>query len=234
MALILNIETATEVCSVALALDGKTIAVKEEKAGQSHARLLTGFIASCMEEAGFRLEDLHAVAVSKGPGSFTGLRIGVASAKGLCYGLDKPLIAVNTLQSMASNYLLNNPPAPGAWLCPMIDARRMEVYTAFFNERLNFERETAAEIIQPGTFQDILEKRPVIFFGDGMAKTRQIFEIHPNALLNDGFSPSAAGMTGFSEESYNKSIFEVIAYFEPFYLKDFFSPGQPSGPVIRP
>lgn len=233
MALILNIETATDVCSVALALDGKIIAIREESSGQSHARLLTTFISECMKEAGFQLSDLSAVAVSKGPGSFTGLRIGVATAKGLCYALDKPLLSVNTLQSMASNYLIHNKADAGTWLCPMIDARRMEVYTAFFNADLEFEKETTAEVIEPGSFQDILSRHRVVFFGDGMEKTRQIFENQTNAIFDKDTLPSAAGMPRFSEESYKNGKFEVTAYFEPFYLKDFFTGGQPSGASLR-
>ena len=233
MALILNIETATDVCSVALALDGKIVAIREELSGQSHARLLTTFISECMKEAGFQLNDLNAVAVSKGPGSFTGLRIGVASAKGLCYALDKPLLSVNTLQSMASNFLLHNKVESDTWLCPMIDARRMEVYTAFFNTDLEFEKDTVAEVIEPGSFQEILNQHRVFFFGDGMEKTRQIFENHPNAIFNAVVQPSSAGMIQFSEESYKNGLFEVVAYFEPYYLKDFFTGGQPSVPSLR-
>jgi len=234
MALILNIETATDVCSVALALDGKVVAFREEQSGQSHARLLTTFISDCVKEAGFQLNDLHAISVSKGPGSFTGLRIGVASAKGLCYALDKPLLSVNTLQSMASNFLKQNKVESGIWLCPMIDARRMEVYTAFFNENLGFERETAAEVIEPGIFHEILDKHPVVFFGDGMTKTRHIFENHANATFNPAVLPSAFGMVQFSEESYKNELFEKVAYFEPYYLKDFFTGRQPILPGQRP
>ena len=233
MALILNIETATDVCSVALALDGKTISLREEVSGQSHARLLTTFISECTREAGVQIGDLDAVAVSKGPGSFTGLRIGVASAKGLCYALDKPLLSVNTLQSMVYNYLLTHTVTFGTWLCPMIDARRMEVYTAFFNEKCGFERETAAEIIEHGSFHEILEKHPVIFFGDGMEKTRQIFENQSNASFAKDIKPSARGMVHFSEESYKNANFEVVAYFEPFYLKDFYTGRQPINPASR-
>jgi len=227
MALILNIETATDVCSVVVALDGKILAIREESSGQSHAKLLTTFISECIKEAGFELADFHAVAVSKGPGSYTGLRIGVASAKGICYALNKPLISVNTLQSLACNFLRINKITPGSWLCPMIDARRMEVYTAFFNEDLNFEKETSAEIIGPGSFHEILKSHKVNFFGDGMEKTRQIFVNDTNAHFFSDIIPSAAGMIPFSEESYKKAIFEQTAYFEPYYLKDFFTGKQP-------
>ncbi|MDQ3050168.1 MAG: tRNA (adenosine(37)-N6)-threonylcarbamoyltransferase complex dimerization subunit type 1 TsaB [Bacteroidota bacterium] len=233
MALILNIETATGVCSVAVALDGKMVASRQENSGQSHAKLLTTFIKECIHDAGFALKDLDAVAVSKGPGSFTGLRIGVASAKGLCYALDKPLISVNTLQSMATYFLANTTVATGSWLCPMIDARRMEVYTAFFNNLGEFEVPTAAEIIEAGSFTTILEDHLVNFFGDGTEKVKHLFENQPNAVFHPDFLPSASGMILFSEKSYKMKEFEVAAYFEPFYLKDFFNPRQPNSGVNR-
>ena len=234
MALILNIETATQVCSVALSRDGKELVSREDHSGQSHARLLTTFISDCLQESGYQLHDLDALAVSKGPGSFTGLRIGVASVKGICYALDKPLIAVNTLQSMTSNFLMKESLPSGTWLCPMIDARRMEVYTAFFNQETGFERPTSAEVIEPGIFGEILDKHPVVFFGDGMPKIRHIFENHPNATFNSAILPSASGMIRFSEDSYKNGLFEDVAYFEPFYLKDFFTGRQPSKAEPRP
>jgi len=228
MALILNIETATQVCSVAISLEGKELFSKEDQSGQSHARLLTTFISDCLHETGYQLHDVDALAVSKGPGSFTGLRIGVATAKGICYALGKPLISVNTLQSMASNFLLKESLSPGTWLCPMIDARRMEVYTAFFNQESGFERPTSAEVIVPGIFQEILDLHPVVFFGDGMPKVRHIFENQTNVSFKDAIFPSASGMIRFSEDSYKNGLFEEVAYFEPFYLKDFFTGRQPS------
>ena len=227
MGLIINIETATDVCSVVLANDGKTLGKLEEKSGQSHARLLTTFISGCMSQAGLQLSDLDAVAVSKGPGSYTGLRIGVSVAKGLCYGLEIPLISVNTLQSMASCLLSMKQISPGTWLGPMIDARRMEVYTAFLNENLEFEKPTSAEIIEPGIFEELLNHHPVIFFGDGMAKTRKYFENHINASFYPEFQPSASGMVQFSEIAYKNNDFEDVAYFEPFYLKNFYTHRQP-------
>ncbi len=233
MALILNIETATGVCSVAVALNGEVIASRHDNSGQSHAKLLTTFIEECIHDAGSTLKNLDAIAVSKGPGSFTGLRIGVASAKGLCYALDKPLISVNTLQSMASHFLATSKIDESLWLCPMIDARRMEVYTAFFNSSGEFEIPTTAEIIEEGTFGTILKNHSVNFFGDGTEKVRHLFENEPNAIFHPDFFPSASGMVPFSEKSYNMNEFEVTAYFEPFYLKDFFSPGQPNPPVKR-
>lgn len=231
MALILNIETATPTCSVVLALNGNKIAIREDFSGQSHARLLTTFVDECLNEAGYELNDLQAIAVSKGPGSFTGLRIGVASAKGFCYGLNIPLIGVNTLQSMASYFLLQHEVVEETWLCPMIDARRMEVYTAFFDVHSDFKIDTSAKIIVPGIFDSMLGSRKVIFFGDGMEKTRQILDNHLNASFYNGIFSSASGMISFSEKSYKNGQFEDVAYFEPYYLKDFFTVRQPVKPA---
>jgi tRNA threonylcarbamoyladenosine biosynthesis protein TsaB len=227
MALILNIESATNVCSVALALDGKMIALREEKEGRSHALLLTTFIAQCLEIAGCKLPDIDAVAVSKGPGSFTGLRIGVASAKGLCFALNKPLLAVNTLQAMAATFMLKHSETENILLCPMIDARRMEVYSALLDSDLSFKKETCAEILTPDSYKNILNRQKIAFFGDGMTKMRALLEDATNAVFDDTILPSALGMLEFSEKSYQLHAFEDIAYFEPFYLKDFFHPGQP-------
>jgi tRNA threonylcarbamoyladenosine biosynthesis protein TsaB len=227
LALILNIETATSACSVALAREGEIIALQENNEGQSHARVLTTLIANCFSQTEFSLSDLNAVAVSKGPGSYTGLRIGVSTAKGLCYALAIPLISVNTLQSMASVVKTTEKIPETSLLCPMIDARRMEVYTAFFEQDFSFYRETAAVIIEPESFVDILQNRQVVFFGDGMKKLKQLINHQTKALFVELFEPSASGMVLFSEKSYNSNIFESTAYFEPFYLKDFYSTRQP-------
>jgi tRNA threonylcarbamoyladenosine biosynthesis protein TsaB len=227
MALILNIETATDICSVALARDGKLLALREEKEHRSHALLLTSFISQCVEEARLKLENLDAIAVSKGPGSFTGLRIGVATAKGLCYSLDKPLIGINTLQSMAANYMLTYPATNEMLLCPMIDARRMEVYTAIMHTDLTFKKDTAAEILTPLSFKTILDRQKIAFFGDGMIKAKSLFQDATNAIFNNEILPSALGMVEIAEKSYVNGNFESTAYFEPYYLKDFFHPGQP-------
>jgi tRNA threonylcarbamoyladenosine biosynthesis protein TsaB len=226
MGLILNIETATDVCSVALSGNGSLLSLREDVSGQSHSRLLTTLIMECLEMANHSLQSLDAISVSKGPGSYTGLRIGVATAKGLCYGLNKPLLSVNTLQSMAFKYKAAHSVQENTWLCPMIDARRMEVYSAFFNRECLFEKPTAATVITPGIFDEILDMHPVIFFGDGMLKSREILENHKNAIFQENFRPSATGMIPFSEAIFNSSGFEDLAGFEPFYLKDFFTPRQ--------
>ena len=227
MALILNIETATDLCSVALSENGKLLLLKEDASGQSHSRLLTTLIRECISEAGRTLNAIDAISVSKGPGSYTGLRIGVATAKGLCYGLEKPLLSVNTLQSMAYRYLKKHHLAEQTWLCPMIDARRMEVYAAFFNASGDFEKPTSAVVITPGIFDEILNKNPVIFYGDGMQKTMEVLKSHRNAVFDADFMASASGMIQLSEESYISGQFENLSEFEPFYLKNFFTPGQP-------
>jgi tRNA threonylcarbamoyladenosine biosynthesis protein TsaB len=228
MGLILNLETATSVCSVALAKDGHVIAFEEDHSEQSHARLVQQLIDNCLKSTNLSVNQLEAVAVSMGPGSFTGLRIGVASAKGLCYALDIPLLAVNTLQAMAENYLLKTGVQNDCFLCPMIDARRMEVYSAFFDNDAQFTGEVSAVILEDGIFDHQLNQKPVFFFGDGMEKSRKVLENHPNAKFNSKNFSSALGMVRFSENSYKTGRFESLAYFEPFYLKDFFTSRQPN------
>lgn len=225
MALILQIETATEVCSVALADEKGVMDVRENKEGKSHAALLTQFMDEILKANQISSQQLNAVAVSSGPGSYTGLRIGVSAAKGLCYGAKIPLIAVSTLQSMALGFLqrvaeksMQNDQQ--TWYCPMIDARRLEVYTAFFDSNASPESEISAQIIDENSFQEILSERKVIFFGNGSAKCKDIIR-HPNAVFHDGFTPSATDMTKLANDLYTKNQFENVAYFEPFYLKDF-------------
>jgi tRNA threonylcarbamoyladenosine biosynthesis protein TsaB len=223
MALILNLETATTACSVSLGRDGTLLALKELNGEYTHAENLTVFIADVMKQAGLQLHDLDAVAVSKGPGSYTGLRIGVSSAKGLCYSLGKPLIAINTLYSMMSGIihlpssLIHFP----ALLCPMLDARRMEVYCAVYDSEGNEIRPTAAEIIDEHSFAELLREQPVYFFGDGAAKCKAALSHSKNAFFIDDIYPSAKDMITLSEKAFRNAQFEDVAYFEPFYLKDF-------------
>lgn len=234
MALILNIETATEVCSVVLASDGNVIAIQEETEGRNHALLLTTFIENCLKQTGVTFADLDAIAVSKGPGSFTGLRIGVSTAKGLCYALDKPLISVNSLQSMAAVVIGNGHQKQVDLLCPMIDARRMEVYTALFDTKGEFVTETSAQIIDNKAFESYLDSKNILFFGDGMKKCKNLLNSSENAIFLEENTNSAVGMVRFSEKSYINGQFESTAYFEPFYLKDFFVARQPEPPKFRP
>jgi len=227
MALILNIETSTQVCSVSASENGKIIGYRELNDEKSHAKYLTVFIDELLKELNLQLDAFHAIAVSKGPGSYTGLRIGVSTAKGLCYAKNLPLISVNTLQSMAfglaqkiKSGALNIPDFEQSILVPMIDARRMEVYSAFFNSEGKSIREVKAEIIDENTYQDILSSQPMIFFGNGSEKLTKTVQ-HKNAYFLPGFRTSSIDMAELSERFYEQRKFEDVAYFEPFYLKDF-------------
>ena len=237
MGLILCLETATEVCSVALALNGNIVKIKESSSPNEHSSLLTVFIEEIIASGGYALSNLDAVAVSMGPGSYTGIRIGVATAKGLCYSLEKPLIAISTLQSMAlgmKNHAsagretqtgLSEPP-PIGFFCPLIDARRMEVYTAVYDTKMNPVKEAAAEIIQDTSFDDFLIHRRMVFAGSGAEKCKPLLEHRKNAFFIDNFTASAKFMAALAEDKWNRDQFENIAYFEPFYLKDFIA-GKP-------
>ncbi|MDQ0638785.1 tRNA threonylcarbamoyladenosine biosynthesis protein TsaB [Pedobacter sp. W3I1] len=219
MAKILQIETATAVCSVALSINGKTFSFKEEQGQNLHAANLTLFIDEVLKSAGLSYQELDAIAVSKGPGSYTGLRIGVSTAKGLCYALDKPLIAIETLEMMAAGYLIENPDYAGL-ICPMIDARRMEVYTSIFDRSLNVITPTEAKIIDETSFTDYLTQQTVTFLGDGAAKCAEVLT-HQNAKFDATNFNAATYMSRLANDAFNKSNFEDVAYFEPFYLKDF-------------
>ncbi len=223
MALILNIETATTVCSVSLAKDGKLLSLKEQNGDYSHAENLTLFIEDVCKQANIKLSQIDAVAVSKGPGSYTGLRIGVSTAKGLCFSLDKPLISISTLLSItqsivqSSKFKIEN----SDLFCPMLDARRMEVYCAMYDFQGNVVKETAAEIIDENSFADILKTKKIVFFGDGSEKCKETFSKTSNAVFLDDVVPSAKDMVALSENAFNSNHFEDVAYFEPYYLKDF-------------
>ena len=213
---ILNIETATKNCSVSIANDGNVVALKElNSEGYSHAEKLHEFIKEVIIEANIELSDLNAVAVSKGPGSYTGLRIGVSAAKGLCFALDIPLISINTLQSLATSISI-----PEGYIIPLLDARRMEVYSSVYNDKHEDCREVLAEIITENSFENYLEKNKVYFLGDGGEKCKTMI-LHPNAAFIDNKLPSANDMGMLSFDKYKKNDTEDVAYFEPFYLKDF-------------
>jgi tRNA threonylcarbamoyladenosine biosynthesis protein TsaB len=215
MALILNIETATKNCSVALSKDGRTLAIREiSEQNFSHAEKLHVFIEELFAESHLKLQDLSAIAVSQGPGSYTGLRIGVSAAKGLCYALSIPLIAIDTLEILARKINISN-----GTILPMIDARRLEVYSAFFDKNYAKIRETKAEIIDKNSFQETSEILHLI--GDGAMKFKEIltdekFKYYPEIQF-----PSAADMSLISFQKFQIKQFEDVAYFEPFYLKDF-------------
>jgi tRNA threonylcarbamoyladenosine biosynthesis protein TsaB len=232
MPIILYIETATQVCSVALSTDGEIVQIRETRDKNSHSTTITVFIDEIMKAAGMAFSALDAVAVSKGPGSYTGLRIGVSTAKGICYAIDKPLIAVGTLQSMAAgaingmeSRLVGTPSLP-ILLCPMIDARRMEVYNGLYDIDLKPASDIRAEIITESSFAKELLQHQVWFFGDGADKCKPVLGNHPNARFIDDFQLSASFMINPAEEKYEKKEFEDVVYFEPYYLKDFI-PGIP-------
>jgi tRNA threonylcarbamoyladenosine biosynthesis protein TsaB len=227
MALILNLETSTRICSVALAQDGELLGCKESHEDKSHASLLAVFIKNILDENAKVIPDLDAVAVSKGPGSYTGLRIGVSTAKGLAYASGIPLIGVDTLSSMARGIIFGHHPGNESlpedgnfYLCPMIDARRMEVYTATFHPSGKMIEPISAKIIQKDSFKDMLEQNRMVFFGNGAAKCRNIIQ-HPNAIFLEGMETSAKYMVSLAESAWQQKSFEDVAYFEPFYLKDF-------------
>ena len=200
MTYILNIETATKNCSVSISKEGKTIALKELNDGNySHAEKLHELIGQVVLEAKIALSDLKAIAVSKGPGSYTGLRIGVSAAKGLCFALDIPLISVNTLQSLSLSVYIDK-----GYKIPLLDARRMEVYSQVFNEKTEKIREIYAEIITPESFSELLNAEKVYFFGDGAEKCKEIIT-HKNANFIDGKFPSANEMSAISFEKYIKN-----------------------------
>ena len=221
MSKILHIETAVNVCSIVIADEGKILSVKESYEPRVHASMTAVFIKEAMEESGLSFKELDAIAVSKGPGSYTGLRIGVATAKGLCFTLEKPLIAINTLKAMAASFLINNPSIyKDQLLVPLIDARRMEVYGCVLDQQLNYIEQTKAEVLNMNSFMTSPET-PRIIFGDGAAKTIEIYNQYNNVKIIDDFKHSALGLVNLSCEYYQKGRFEELAYFEPYYLKEF-------------
>ncbi|MGE0561609.1 MAG: tRNA (adenosine(37)-N6)-threonylcarbamoyltransferase complex dimerization subunit type 1 TsaB [Flavobacteriales bacterium] len=221
MSLILGIETATKMCSVAISRNGVLLAMKEVGGEYSHSENLNHFIELVCKEAKIQLNEIDAVAVSKGPGSYTGLRIGVSSAKGLCYGLEKPLIAVDTLKVLTLPVINSNSLEEETLFCPMIDARRMEVYTALYNSKLEMVESISAKIIDEYSFADILEKQKTVFFGDGAEKCKALLSEYKNAVFINDIEPSAKYVNQLALEKLNKQQFEDVAYFEPYYLKEF-------------
>lgn len=222
MALILQIETATSVCSVALSKEGRTVAFKEKNEPNIHASQLTLFIEEVLRLAGVSYADLSAIAVSQGPGSYTGLRIGTSTAKGLCYALDIPLIAISTLKAMAAGFGDSNNTG-ASLLCPMIDARRMEVYMAVFDKDLKTVHSVTAQILVEDTFARYSK---ILLFGDGAEKCRPLYAEKPNVSIISGFENSARYLSALGYEMYVNDDFQDVAYFEPFYLKDFVA-GKP-------
>lgn len=225
MALILCIETGTDVCSVGIARDGRLLSLRESDEGRDHARKVGVFVDELLRETGVAPDELDAVAVGKGPGSYTGLRIGVSFAKGLCYGIRKPLLAVGSLDALAEvareDYeagIVALDDWERAVLCPMVDARRMEVYTRLFDTKGEPLSEVRAEVVDGGSFRSCRTgERPFVIFGNGARKCREVL---PDARFVD-IAPSARGLVRLAQQAFDAGRFEDVAYFEPFYLKDF-------------
>jgi tRNA threonylcarbamoyladenosine biosynthesis protein TsaB len=219
MPLILSIETSTPICSVALHLDNQLLASAYLGTAQSHSSMLTSLIQQVIQNADKELKDIQAIAIAKGPGSYTGLRIGTSTAKGLCYALGVPLLAVNTLEAMA--YQFYQTKWDNVWLCPMLDARRMEVYCAIFDQNMHEIEPTQAKIIDETSFAEYLLNQKIIFFGDGSTKCKQKLQNSTNAFFVDDIVPSAVTIGYLALQLFQRQSFEDLAYFEPFYLKDF-------------
>lgn len=227
MSTILNIETATKVCSVALAKDGELLSSKESNEKEySHSENLSSYIDEVIRAAQLDYNQLDAVSISSGPGSYTGLRIGTSTAKGLCFAMDIPLISVSTLQAMALQVINQHKHEESALFCPMIDARRMEVYAALFDSQNQEVRKIKAEIIDETSYLEYLSKNQVYFFGDGSSKCKEIISGSDNSIFIDDIFPSAKTMISIAEYKYANGLFEDTAYFEPYYLKDFVA-GKP-------
>jgi universal bacterial protein yeaZ len=221
MSCILNIETSTNVCSVAVSENGACIFNKEDREGPNHAVLLGVFVEEALSFIDSHAIPLDAVAVSCGPGSYTGLRIGLSMAKGICYGRDVKLIAIPTLELMCVPLLLNEKVAEdNALLCPMLDARRMEVYAQITNTALQTVKETSADIVEANTYDEYLQNNVVYFFGNGADKCKEVIT-HPNARFIENIVPLAKNMFPLAEKRMAEERFEDVAYFVPFYLKDF-------------
>lgn len=221
MSCILHIETSTNVCSVAVSEDAQVIYEQENRDGHNHATLLGPFVRDALSFADSHAIPVDAVAVSSGPGSYTGLRIGVSEAKGVAYGLNIPLIEVPTLKLMCVPLLLYREDIEDdALLCPMIDARRMEVYAAVYNRALRPVRDVQPDVVTAETYKELLDKHIIYFFGDGSAKCKEVIT-HPNARFIDDIVPLAKHMAPLAEMAHARGEFVDTAYFEPFYLKEF-------------
>ena len=224
MSLILCIETGTDICSVGIARDGELVSLRESAEGRDHAKHVGVFVDELLRETGIAPDELDAVAVGMGPGSYTGLRIGVSFAKGLCYGLQIPLVAIGSLDALAEVAIEDNEAGildVEAWdeslLCPMVDARRMEVYTRLYNAKGEPQSDVKAEIINEESFASVRATKQLVIFGNGAAKCREVLS---DATYID-VAPSARGLARLAEQRLQAGQTEDIAYFEPFYLKDF-------------
>lgn len=218
MAVILSLETSTHVCSVALHDNGKLLAQAETHEPQSHAAQLAIMMDKIISTAGLKPREINAVAITAGPGSYTGLRIGASTAKGLCFALDIPLIAVGSLDLLAFQGSVHN--ADNALLCPMIDARRMEVYCLITDHQLKIIQPVTSKIIDQNSFSELLEAHKMLFFGDGSEKCREVLT-HPNAFFIPHIFPAASALGTMAEKKFRTGEFEDLIRFKPFYLKEF-------------
>lgn len=218
--LLLALETSTTVCSVALFLGENLLGASELRIEKSHSSHITVMMEQLVNNCGFKIEEVNAVAISGGPGSYTGLRIGTSTAKGLCFALNIPLIEVSTLYSMAAQVIKYTPNAERYLFCPMLDARRMEVYTCVLSHTLEEIVPIAPVILDEDTLQETLQKQPVIFFGSGALKFKSMVANKANAMFVDGVVPSAVPVGALALKKYEQQAFEDVAYYEPFYLKD--------------
>ena len=220
MSCILHIDTSTDACSVAVSQDGAVIFHEEELEGPAHAQVIGGMVDEAISFTDSHAIPFDTVAVSSGPGSYTGLRIGASIAKGICYGRNLKLIAIPTLELLCVPVLLGHELEDDALLCPMIDARRMEVYTALYTRALKPIVETEAKVIDTDSFKELLDLHPIYFLGNGAKKCEDVIT-HPNAHFIDGIRPLAKWMSPLAEKRHANEQFEDVAYFEPYYLKEF-------------
>ncbi|MCC9168339.1 tRNA (adenosine(37)-N6)-threonylcarbamoyltransferase complex dimerization subunit type 1 TsaB [Pontibacter harenae] len=220
MALLLALETSSSVCSVALFKGDQLLGASELLIEKSHSSHITVMVSQLLENCGFELKQLEAVAISGGPGSYTGLRIGSSTAKGFCYALDIPLIEVSTLHGLAAQVVSTIPNTEVYLFCPMLDARRMEVYTCLLTDQLQEVEAIAPVVLTEETFKNKLTDQPVMFFGNGASKFKPLVAANNNALFVEGISPSAKTIGQLAVGKYEKQLFEDVAYYEPFYLKD--------------
>ena len=220
MAYILNIETSTTNCSVALAYNGEVIGFKEDNSSEySHAERLHVYIDQVLKTTQISIDQLEAIAISKGPGSYTGLRIGVSAAKGLCFALNIPLIAINTLQSLAES--ISKP--KDSFIIPLIDARRMEVYALVLNAQKEVLQATEAVIVTPDSFQEFQSQGRLVLFGNGATKCKDVIPLTNSLFVEELQFPSARNMVALATAKFEANSIEDVAYFEPFYLKDFYT-----------
>lgn len=224
--LLLALETSTTVCSVALFKGEQLLGSSELQIEKSHSSHITVMMEQLVNNCGFKMEEVNAVAVSGGPGSYTGLRIGTSTAKGLCYALNIPLIEVSTLYSLAAQVIGYTANPERFLFCPMLDARRMEVYTCVLSHTLNEVASIAPVVLTEEAFVELLQKHAVIFFGSGAQKYRNLVLNNPNALFVEGVVPSAVPVGRLALEKYEQQAFEDVAYYEPFYLKDVYITGS--------